>query len=237
MRLMNAWINPLAFLDVDGPRVPDAPEQPSPQNVLEFICPPGTASDVAALVARYQEIASEPVALAVVPAEQRILDKLVWPLRHAKASYMVGNYLAVIALAGMVAEMVALLRWELAEISLNGRPMTSDDEKALFGTAFERLGQERRLQVLFAYGLIDAAAKGRFDTIKETRRGYLHLWSQDHESLPKDAIKSYHAAVALVATTIGQDFRDGKIVISQPLVKYLERHGVYQPQDEQSSAV
>jgi hypothetical protein len=50
------------------------------------------------------------------------LDRLVWPLRHAKASYMVGNYLAVIALTGMVAEMVALLQWEVAEISLNCRP-------------------------------------------------------------------------------------------------------------------
>jgi hypothetical protein len=237
MRLMNAWINPLAFLDVDGPPAPNLPAQPSPETVLGFICPPGTSSDVAALVQRYKEISSEPVVLAIVPAEQRILDKLVWPLRHAKASYMVGNYLAVIALAGMVAEMVALLRWEVAEISLNGRPMTGNDEKALFGTTFERLGQERRLQVLAAYGLIDAAAKGRFETIKETRRGYLHLWSQDHDSLPRDAIKSYHAAVALVATTIGQEFRDGKIVINQPLVKYLERQGVYHPREESPPAV
>jgi len=232
MRLMNAWINPLAFLDVDGPPAPNLPDQPTPQTILGFICLPGTSADVGTLVGRYKEISSETVALAVVPAEQRILDKLVWPLRHAKASYMVGNYLAVIALAGMVAEMVALLRWEVSEISLNGRPMTADGEKALFGTTFERLGQERRLQVLSAYGLIDAAARGRFDIIKETRRGYLHLWSQDHDSLPGDAIKSYHAAVALVATTIGQEFREGKIVINQPLVKYLERQGVYQPREE-----
>jgi hypothetical protein len=80
--------------------------------------------------------------------------------------------------------------------------------------------------------LIDAAARGRFNTIRETRRGYLHLWSQDHDSLPGDAIRSYHAAVALVATTIGQEFSDGKVVISQPLVKYLERQGVYQSRDE-----
>ena len=233
MRLMNAWLNPLAFLDVDGPPAPNLPEQPTPQTVLEFICPPGTPADVAALIERYKKISPEPVVLAVVPAEQRILDKLVWPLRHAKASYMVGNYLAVIALAGMVAEMVGLLRWEVAEISLNGRPMTAEDEKVLFGSTFERLGQERRLQVLSAYGLIDAVARGRFNTIRETRRGYLHLWSQDHDSLPGDAIKSYHAAVALVATTIGQEFRDGKVVISQPLVKYLERQGVYQSRDEQ----
>lgn len=229
---MNAWINPLAFLGIEGPPAPNMPAQPTAEMVLGYLCPPGTPSDVGALVGRYKEIATEPVALAVVPAEQRILDKLVWPLRHAKASYMVGNYLAVIALAGMVAEMVALLRWEVAEVSLNGRPIEPADERSLFGASFERLGQERRLQVLVAYGLIDASTKDRFDAIKETRRGYLHLWSQDHDALPKDAIKSYHAAVALVATTIGQDFSDGKIVINQALVKYLERQGVYQPRDE-----
>jgi hypothetical protein len=54
----------------------------------------------------FHQISPEPVRLVAVPAEQRILDKLAWPLRHAKASYMVGNYLAVIALYGM-AEMVA----------------------------------------------------------------------------------------------------------------------------------
>ena len=33
----------------------------------------------------------------------------------------------------------------------------------------------------------------------------------DHDSLPDDAVKSYYAAVALVTTTIGQDFSDGLI--------------------------
>lgn len=201
------------------------------QSILAFVCPPSTASDPATLVTRYQEISAEPVRLFAAPAEQRILDKLIWPLRHAKASYMVGNYLAVIALCGMVAEMLALLLWEVSEVQLNAREMSDDDEKALFGTTFERLGQERRIQVLSTYGLIDSAARGRFDTAKEIRRRYLHLWSQDHDSLPGDAVKSYYAAVALVATAIGQDVSDGKIVINSRLVKYLERQGVYSPRE------
>ena len=231
MSLMTGWINPLAFLKLDLPPAPDSPDLPNAQDVLEFVCSPGVPADIASIATRYREIASEPVRLFAAPAEQRILDKLVWPLRHAKASYMVGNYLAVIALAGMVAEMVALLRWEVAEISLNGQPMTPETEKAMFGSTFERLNQDRRIKVLEMYGLIDGAAKGRFETIRQRRRGYLHLWSRDHDSLPDDAVKSYYAAVALVATTIGQDFSDGKIVISQALVKYLEREGVYKTDD------
>lgn len=170
--------------------------------------------------------------LFAAPFEERILDKLIWPLRHAKASYMVGNYLSVIALCGMVAEMVSLLAWSISETQLNGRLMTEADEKSLFGSTVEKLGQERRVQILWAYGLIDADGKRRFDTARETRRKYLHLWSQDHDSLPKDAVRIYHAALVLVVGVIGQDVQDGKILINSRLVKYLERKGVYQPRDE-----
>jgi hypothetical protein len=69
---------------------------------------------------------------------------------------MVGNYLAVIALCGMVAEMVAILHWELSEPKLNGQPMS----------AFEKLGQERRVRVLSAYGILsDGQSRLRDDSI------------------------------------------------------------------------
>jgi hypothetical protein len=231
MRPINAWINPLAFVEVDL-ALPGEPVDAAPEAILRFLCPASTPSDPATLVSRYREISAEPVRLFAAPAEDRILDKLIWPLRHAKASYMVGNYLSVIALCGMVAEMVALLTWEIAEVQLNGRELSEADEKAIFGRAFEALGQEQRIKVLAAYGLIDDATKGRFETPKDIRRRYLHLWSQDHDSLPRDAVKAYYAAVALVATLIGQDVQDGKIVVNNRLVKYLERNGVYAPRDE-----
>jgi hypothetical protein len=39
-------------------------------------------------------------------------------------------------------------------------------------------------------------------------------------------------SVGLVATAIGQDFSDGKIVINSKVAQYLERKGVYAPRDE-----
>jgi hypothetical protein len=73
------------------------------------MCATGQSSEPEALAGRYREIAPEPVQLFAVPAEERILDKLIWPLRHAKASFMLGNHVGTIALGGMVAEMVAML--------------------------------------------------------------------------------------------------------------------------------
>jgi hypothetical protein len=129
----------------------------------------------------------------------------------------------------MVSEMVALLLWQLAEVSLNGRPMTSEDEAALLGSSFEKLGQDRRVRVLSAYGLVARAVVEMFDTIRLTRRKYLHLWSQDHDRLADDAVTCYHAAVGLVVTVIGQDVKDGAIILNPSLVKYLARQGMYEP--------
>src|SRR5205809_2771391 len=128
----NAWINPLALLEVDQPWAFSEKTPASPEAILSFLCPPGTPADSASLVERYKRISTEPVRLFAAPAEPRILEKLVWPLRHAKASYVVGNNLAVVALCGMVSEMVALLLWQLAEARLNGRHMTTAEERALF---------------------------------------------------------------------------------------------------------
>lgn len=230
-KIFQAWINPLAFLDVDEPWAGVGQNQPKLDAVVGFLCPPGMPADVDSLVARYKEISTEPVRLFAAPAEPRILEKLVWPLRHAKGAYVVGNYLAVIALSGMVTEMIAVLAWELGEATLGGHAMTDAEEKALFGTTFERLGQDRRVQILVAYGMIDPMARGRFDTVREIRRKYLHVWSQDHETLAKDARSGFHAAVALVTTIIGQDIKDGKMLLNPQLVKYLERQGLCGPVD------
>ena len=144
---------------------------------------------------------------------------------------MVGNYLATIALCGMVSEMVAILLWEIADPQLNGRLMTKEDERALLGSDFERLGQERRVSVLAAYSVVTPDVRQQFDAIRQTRRRYLHLWSQDHEQLPGDAVKCFHAAISVVVAAIGQDIRDGKLILNPRLIPYLERSGLYEPKE------
>jgi hypothetical protein len=225
-----AWINPLVFLDVDEPRVSLQKTQPTAESILSFLCPPGISADAVNLVERYKRISTEPVRLFAAPAEPRILEKLIWPLRHAKASFVIGNNLAVVALCGMVSEMVALLLWQLAEVNVNGQPMTLEDEVALFGSSFEKLRQERRVRVLSAYGGVTSEVVKMFDTIRLIRRKYLHLWSQDHERISEDAVVCFHAAVGLVVAAIGQDIKDGAVVLNPKLVKYRERRGIYEPE-------
>jgi hypothetical protein len=227
-----AWINPLQFVEVDQPPILPDKELPSAEGVLQYMCTPGTDSNVGSLVRRYRETSEGQVQLFVAPVEERILEKLVWPLRNARVSYMLGNYLGAISLCGMVAEMVAVLLFEISDPMINNRPMTVEHQKSVFGRTFEQLGQYRRIDVLEAYGVIDNAIRQKFDRIRVTRRKYLHLWSQDHELLPGDAISVYRAATDIVVRAIGQDFKDGAVMLNPALVKYLERSGGFEAGDE-----
>ncbi len=224
---LKVFLNPLAFVPTMGTSVAGAPSEPTPEAVLDFLCTPGVDSDVAALVRRCREISSEPEPLFAAPADKRILDKLVWPLLHAKGSYILGNYLGTISLCGMVSEMLAILIFEVAEPEINGASMTDSAQRELFGNSFEKLGQERRVSILHAYDLIDDALKTSFDRIRTTRRLYLHLWSKDYDKLSVDAVACYRDALKIVAFVLGQTIHDGKLVLDPKLTKYLRAQGVF----------
>ena len=224
---LKVFLNPLAFVPTMGTSVAGTQSEPTPESVLDFLCTPGVDSDVEALVRRCREISSEPEPLFAAPADKRILDKLVWPLLHAKGSYILGNYLGTISLCGMVSEMLAVLIFEVADPQINGASMTETAQRELFGSSFEKLGQERRVSVLHTYGLIDDALKTSFDRIRRTRRQYLHLWSKDYDKLSVDAVACYRDALTIVESVLGQTIRDGKLVLDPKLTKYLRAQGVF----------
>ncbi len=176
-KYFKAWINPLAFIEVDQPWTQSAKDPVSIEAIINYICTPGLKTDIDSLVARYKEISVEPARLIAAPAEERILTKLVWPLRHAKACYMAGNYLGAISLCGMVGEMAAILLFKVSDITINGHKITRNDEINLFGSEFEKLGQERRVDVVRTYNLIDAPTEINLGLIRIKRRRYLHIYS------------------------------------------------------------
>jgi hypothetical protein len=230
-KLIEGYINPLQFIDVDEPWATFLNREVSAQSVLDFICTPGVGSDLESILSRYKTISVEKKRIHAAPSEQRILDKLIWPLRNAKAGYMCGNYLGVIALCGMVAEMVAIFLFEINSFKLNKIIVSDEGQKAILGSSFEKLGQERRVNILNAFDIVNNEMKMSFDIIRNIRRRYLHLWSQDHEKLPSDAIKCFESAVLLVVSTIGQDLKDGKLILNKEIFEYLEKQGIYSESD------
>ena len=221
-----AWINPLAFPGVDLARAGDA--VPDAEAMLSVVCRPGVPHDTGSLVDRSRRISARARVLFAAPDEPAILEKLVWPLREAKASYVLGNHLAVVAMCGLVAEMVAVLLMRLAEVELRGKEW-KEGGQATYEEWIEGLGQARREKILRQHSLVGQDVVEMFRTIRLTRSGYLHRWSQGHASLAKDAEACFHAATGLVVEAIGQDVREGRIVLNPRLIAYLEREGVYRP--------
>ena len=105
--------------------------------------------------------------------------------------------------------------------------MTETAQRGLFGSSFEKLGQERRVSILHSYALIDDALKTSFDWIRTTRRQYLHLWSKDYDNLSIDAVACYRDALNIVAFVLGQTIRDGKPVLEPELTRDLRAEGVF----------
>ena len=224
---LKVFLNPLAFVPAMAGAPGGRPSGPTPESLLDFLCTPGVDSDVEALVRRCQEISAEPEPLFAAPAEERILKKLVWPLLHAKGSYMVGNYLGTISLCGMVSEMLAILIFEVAEPEINGARITETSQRELFGSSFEKLGQDRRVSILCAYDLISEELKDSFDRVRLKRRQYLHLWSKEYDKLSTDAVDCYLDVLRIVAFVLGQDIRDGKLLLDPKLIRYLRAQGVF----------
>jgi len=192
---------------------------------MNFLCIPGTKKDIGGLVGRYKRISIEDPRLSLPPAHEKILAKLIWPLRNAKGSYMLGNYLATIALCGFAAEMAAILLFDISEISFAEKPLTDDRQSRIFGSKFEKLGQYRKIEILHELELISDSIKAEYTFVREKRRKYLHFLSQDDKQIEKDAIDVYLSAVRIAVDTIGQKTKNGKLEFRPGMLRFLEREG------------
>ena len=211
MRL-KVWLRPLVFPEVEFLDQ----KEPEPQSLLKFLCTPGIESDASSLTQRYRQISTTDE-LILVPAENRILEKLVWPLLHAKSSYMVGNYLGTVSLCGLVAEMVAILKYTISD---ENRKEMSDHE-------FQKRGQKCRATILKRLDLIDADIKTSFDAIRDKRRKFLHNLFVNDKFLKDDALLCYKNASKLVDFLLApEDFQNGTALFNPGLLEYLRKNGV-----------
>jgi hypothetical protein len=62
-----------------------------------------------------------------------------------------------------------------------------------------------------------------------------HLFSYDHTQIARDAREVFDASVNIVVRIIGQDARDGVILLNPNFIKYLEQKGVMEPREEDES--
>ena len=210
------------------PTIGDTVKGTECENILMDFCLPSVKSDVTSIKERYEEITQKETAISIVPAENKILQNIIWPIKHAKVSYCLENYLGTIALCGMAAEMLAILIFEVHNIQVSSYPInkSKDIQKGLFGNTFEKLGQERRVNILFAYGVIDDKDKSIFSLVRKTRNKYLHLYSDNHLSIKSDALKLYASITLLFRNIIGLEIRNGAVKLNSSFVIYFRKVGI-----------
>jgi len=229
---MSGFINPLKFLAVEALGSSERNPALDGTSILKDLTYPDyLPKDLIPLHHRYVEITAEeitqsPKGLFIAPDDTGLLGKVVWPLRQAKASYVLGNYIGTIALCGMVAEMTTILLFEL------------NPSSKLSVADFERQGQKNRVRFLSGKKImverndiqdkkvIDDGLKTRLDKIRNLRRSYLHYFSQNDDSLPKDSRRIYKETVAAVVAVVGQEIKDGRLVVTPEFTDYLKREGV-----------
>lgn len=223
------WIDPLAWPEVD-PKIAKARRLILDEtSALRFFCTPGTKADLEDIVERYRQINDEEKdGPLVAPGMNQILEKMVWPLRNAKANFAAGNYLATIALCGIVTEMVALLIFEVADPQFNGTPLDGQAQERLFGRKFEDLEQSRREAVLFGLGLISLDQKSHFGKVREIRRKHLHLFDYDPEEAREDARTIYNRAYMLFFS-VGPVDPEKYWELTPGFQRYLKKHGIPGP--------
>jgi hypothetical protein len=237
MPLFSAWLNPLrcTYIEPDFEKAAN----PSADQLLDYLFTPElyTAKRVRGcgeFVARYREIDAIREQLVLAPMEDNLLQKLIWPLRHAKGSYSLGNYIGCIALCGMVGEMTAILLWDISKVSLQQKPLDDAAQRLLLGRTFERLTQDRRTQVLRVLDLIGNEEKVAFDSLRGIRNKYLHVFSHPHGEVNTDAKQAFRNALAVVTFVLGQSIDPilGGVTLRPELMKYLEERGILGTQPE-----
>lgn len=175
------------------------------------------------LVQRYRKIANEDAALVTFPYHEKLAIKVLLPLHQAKAAFVLGHELSCIAMCGMIAEMLASLRFDVSRYGTCGSmSMTIEAQRQVFGNDFENLPHSRRIDVMLGCGLIDLDTANMFRDVAGTRNNYLHSFSQPHEKLAADAKRLYGLVVKLVIRITGLDAKDGSTWMSQELLEYLK---------------
>jgi hypothetical protein len=228
MPLFQAQLNPLKCHGID---LDPGATAPSEAQLLDWLFTPEGDRGCETFVNRYREVDCDDT-LFLAPNEKNLLQKLVWPLRHAKGSYALGNYLSCIALCGMVGEMVALLLWDISKLRLKEKPWDEKAQTAIFGSTFEKLGQARRIKVLCAVGVVKSEFADVFEALRNIRNKYLHLLSQPHERAASDAKQAYRDATKLVEIVLGVRLEGGAVVLRQDLVTYLIERGIIEAASE-----
>src|SRR5712692_804642 len=208
MPLVRTMVQPLGILALERGQAGD--EAQTALAVFGYLLA-GTENPVQEAVRRYWEASAHCNEPHLVPTHDVIMRQVIRPLVEAKQCYVLGMPVACIAQAGLVGEMVALWRFRMLESG----PGKVPDEKlteVLKGKEFDKLRQERRVEVLRELEPLDTEMVTAFGELRGIRRQYLHFMVDAKKNVDRDARCAMKFANHLAMTTLGMTIKDGMMV-------------------------
>lgn len=219
---VDIFLNPLLFHAAEA-IIESGEGELSSEQILRHLCSINLKSDPRSFLERYSEIRQlNTRALFATPVSPEILNQFVFPLRDAFCAYLLGSYISAIANCGYVAEMIAVLKHRIANRTVNGAPSSKAVEKKFYGKPFENLGQERRVEVLNAWGILPEKSKVAFAEIRRIRRKYLHFGDDPENDVRADAVLCLKHAEFLLIWLMGLTIVNGSLAFGPDFREYLK---------------
>lgn len=225
--LVQGYINPLAFFAVEEPwtQLPNH-NSVSEEDLRRFLVQPRLDSSLDAIVRRYLEISQEgPNRIIMAPTG--VLQQLIWPLRYAKGSYALGNYLGALALCGTVCEMSTVFMFECYNLYWGprnkGKIIKPQYAKWFAEGRFIKERQVDRVKFLTTLGLVTPEIRPLLDQVRQARARHLHI-EPDSESIASDAVTAYLNTVRVVTYALGLAIKDGKVALRPEVYAWIDAH-------------
>lgn len=181
------------------------------------------------ILRRYVKMSPQALYIPITLAHPEIIEqRIITPIDSAKRFACLGEFLASVALSGVVGEMLTVLIWELhAESRKNNKGMLVEDRK-LFGRrskSFTQINQAMRVSILDAFGYIESKQKEKFQALSNKRNDMLHGWtdSRSREEIESIAIDCFCNAAFLVKEIFRIKVVKGSIKINPEMIQYLKR--------------
>lgn len=211
------WIAPLSLGSIE-----ETDEEANVSRLIRDLSRDYKPDAMARVRDRCLRLSTPELTIAIVPAQARILDKIVWPLRSAKQAFGLGDFLACIALCGMVCEMGTVFTYDLFGRLLNTSRLTSGDVVLFRTRQYEDWGQKKRVEKLRELGIISQAGSENAESVRKIRNRYLHSLTQPLKRSEEDAYEAYVSTFSVVQSLISLAPGPNGLLVPQHLMDYLK---------------
>lgn len=175
---------------------------------------------------RYAKMSSKELSIPFTLAKPEIIEqRIIAPLESAKRFACAEEYLASIALSGLVGEMLAVFIWEMESSERKNAQGHAIQDQKILKNSFDRLQQSLRINVIEAFGYVDTTQAGKFRELAKNRNKILHSWTDSYlrEEIEKIALECYSLVASLMKEIFKLGLKDaGSLTVDQKVMRYVK---------------